>query len=184
MATIIHSREGVTQGYPLDMISYSIGVITLTKRLNLTYPDVTQPWCAGNAGALGTFDNLEQYFNLLKCNRLDQGYLPDPTKVILFMHTKNLKAGELFVRCHGFKVCTGTRYLGGYIGDEKSKGDWIKKQTEKWERDICALIKTVDKYTQESYATVACAVQSECIFLQLVMKDTIQAFTGMEKVLW
>ena len=96
MATIIHSREGVTQGYPLDMISYSIGVITLTKRLNLTYPDVTHPWCAGNAGALGTFDNLEQYFNLLKHYGLDWGYYPKRTKSILIMNPKNLKSGELF----------------------------------------------------------------------------------------
>ena len=83
--------------------------------------------------------------------------------MILVLHTKNLKAGELFSRYH--------------------KGDWIKKRIQKWERGICALIKTVDKYTQESYATVACAVQSERIFLQLVTKGKRQAFTGMEKVL-
>ena len=35
-ATIIHSREGVTQGYPLAMVAYGIGIIPLIKRLKLT----------------------------------------------------------------------------------------------------------------------------------------------------
>ena len=40
-----------------------------------------------------------------------------------------------------------------------------------------------DKYPQESYSAVAHEIQSECIFLKRVTKDTGQAFTGMEKVL-
>ena len=53
----------------------------------------------------------------------------------------------------------------------------------KWEGDIHALRKTSDKYHQESYPVVAFAFQLDWIFLQHVMKDTGQAFTGMEKVL-
>ena len=25
----------------------------------------------------------------------------------------------------GFRVCTGARYLGGYIGDDESKQNWL-----------------------------------------------------------
>ena len=52
----------------------------------------------------------------------------------------------------------------------------------KWEGDIHALRKTSDKYHQESYPVVAFAFQVDWIFLQHVMKDTGQAFTGLEKV--
>ena len=92
------------------------------------------------------FDNLERYFNSLKRNGLARGYYPKPTKSILVVHPENLEAGELFGRCHGFKVCTGARYLGGYTEDDKSKGDWLKNGTEKWEREIFALSKRADKY--------------------------------------
>ena len=40
----------------------------------------------------------------------------------------------------------GTRYLGGYIEDDETKGDWPKERMEKWERDIRSLRKTANKY--------------------------------------
>ena len=132
------------------MVAYSIVIIPLIKRLKLTYPDVTQPWYADNDGALDTFENLERYFNILKCNGPAWGYYPDPTKIIMILHPNNLEAEELLFRCRGFKVCTGARYLGGYIGDDESKGGCLKNSMEKWERDIYALSKTADKCPQQS----------------------------------
>ena len=64
------------------------------------------------------------------------------------MNLQNIKAGEEFVQPHGFKVCMGTHYLGGYIGYDKTKGDWLKKRTYKWERDIRDIRKKFNKYPQ------------------------------------
>ena len=58
---INHSKEGVTQGEPLDILAYGIGIIPLTKNLKSTYPDVIQPWYADNARALGTLNHMEIY---------------------------------------------------------------------------------------------------------------------------
>ena len=162
----------MTQGDPLAVVARGIGIIPLIKFLNYTYPVAMQPWCAYNAGALGMFDKLERYFNWLKHNVPDQGYYPDPTKIILVVHPQNLKAGELFVQFNLFKVCIDARYLGGYIVYDISKGDSLKNWTGKLERYIHALSKTVDKYPQESYAAVVRVVQLEWVFLQRVTKDT------------
>ena len=75
----------------------------------------------------------------------------------------------------------GASFLGGYIGYDKSKGSWLKKKTEKWEKDICAITKTAEKYPKESYAMEVRMIQSEEMFLQPVTNDTVQAFTGLEK---
>ena len=56
------------------MFYYDIGILLLIKRLKLTYPDLTYPLHADDAEALGTFDNLGQYFNLLKRNSPAWGY--------------------------------------------------------------------------------------------------------------
>ena len=55
MYSFMHSREGVTQGGPLAMIAYGIGIITHIKNLKREIPDVTQPWYADDARALGMF---------------------------------------------------------------------------------------------------------------------------------
>ena len=105
------------QGEPLYIVACGIGVLTLIKRLKLVYPDVTQPWYTNNPGTLGTFDNVESYFNSLKLNGLVGGYYPYPTKRIMIMNPNNIEAGGLFGQCSGFKVCMGAHYLGGYIRD-------------------------------------------------------------------
>ena len=79
-------------------------------------------------------------------------------------------------------MCTGARYLGGYVGDNESKRHWLRERTLTWEKNISMISETAGKYPQESYAAVVCVIQSEWIFLQCVTWDTGYAFTGVEKM--
>ena len=67
----------------------------------------------------------------------------------------------MFVKRHRFKVYTGTRYLGGFIGDDRYKRYWMREHTLTWEKNIGTISKTADKHPQKSYATVAHAIKSE-----------------------
>ena len=111
------------------------------------------------------FAILETYFDLLTRQGPGRGYYPEPSKGILIVHLDNLEAGKLFGARHGFKVCTGARYMGGYIGDDNSKCDWLRDRTRTWEKNISTIRKTAGKYPQESYAAVVRAIQSKWIFL-------------------
>ena len=73
----------------------------------------------------------------------------------------------MFGAYHGFTVCTGARYFDGYIGDDESKGHWIKNHTDKWERKNREITEMAGKYPQESYASVVLAIQSEWIFFNM-----------------
>ena len=74
------------------MVTRGIVFLKLIKRPEGVYPGITQPWYYGNTEALGTFDNLELYFILLKRNGLVQGYYPRPIKIIMTVHPDNLEA--------------------------------------------------------------------------------------------
>ena len=69
-------------------------------------------------------------------------------------------------------MCTGAHYIGGYIGDDKSKRDRLRDRTLTWEKNINTISKTAEKYPQESYPVVVRAIQSEWIFLQRFTWDT------------
>ena len=60
------------------MIAYSIGILPLIKKLKKEFPDVTQPWYADDAGALGTLVRIKSYFHLIERHGLGQGYDPEP----------------------------------------------------------------------------------------------------------
>ena len=100
------------------MIAYGIRILPLIKNLKREIPDVTQPWYADDSGALGTFARLKTYFDLLTRHGPRQGYQPEPSKRVLIVRPENLEAGNVFVARHVFRVCTGTHYIGGYIGDD------------------------------------------------------------------
>ena len=113
-----------------------------------------------------------------------RGYYTKPSKSVLIVHPENLETRKYFGVCHNFKVCTGARYLCGYIGDDKSKHYLLKEYTETWEWNICMIRETVGEYTQESYSEVVCVIQLECIFLQRGTWDTGDAFAGAKKMIW
>ena len=98
------------------MVNYGIGIPPLTKNLKAEFTDVTKTWYADNADALGMFSRVKLYFNSLQRFSLGRGYYPKLSKIVLIVHTVNLKSGKRFGLCHGFKVCTGARYLGFLSG--------------------------------------------------------------------
>ena len=69
-----------------------------------------QPWYADDAAAGGTFEAIDNVFNLLLINGLARGYFPEPTKSILVKPVLVEQARARFAY-HGFKIGTGTRYL-------------------------------------------------------------------------
>ena len=82
----------MTQGDPLTMITYRIGILPLIKNLKREIPDVTQPWYADDSGYLGTFTRLETYFNSLTRQGLGWGYHPEPYKSVLIVCPENIEA--------------------------------------------------------------------------------------------
>ena len=166
----LHSSEDVTQGYPIDMVTYSIGIILLIKRPKAAYPDDTYTWYADYSGALGAYGNIELYFNSLKTPVLSRRYHPKPSKIILIVHPDNIETQKLFGLCHGFKVCTGVSYLGSVIRDDKSKRDWLMDCTLKREKKICKISKKAEKHSQKSYSMMVHLIHPEWTFLHHVKK--------------
>eukprot|EP00978_Attheya_sp_CCMP212_P006719 scaffold15590_cov56-Attheya_sp.AAC.1 len=63
--------ERATQGDPLAMFIYGMGLLPLIWRLKSEVDDVSQPWYADDAGAGGKFDRIKVYFEKLN---MDQRY--------------------------------------------------------------------------------------------------------------
>ena len=80
-------------------------------------------------------------------------------------------------------MCTGVRYLVGFIGGDNFKRAWMKDHTETWERNLHTISKTSGKYPQESYAVMVHTIQLDWIFLQHSTKNMGEAFAGVKKML-
>ena len=115
------------QGYHLEMTTYGICILALIKNLKREIPGITKTWYADNSGSLGTLARIETYCNLLTRQGPGSRYHIKQSKTILVVDAENLEAGKMFGKRHGFRVCMGAHYLGAYIGDNKSKQDWMRE---------------------------------------------------------
>ena len=135
----LYSKEGVTQGDSLAMITYGIGVLSLIREFWSAQPRVTQPWNADDVGAGGTFQKIMEHFRYLQARGPARGYYLEPTKSILVVAPGNVSWEEEHFWGLGIQVVTGHRYLGGYIGDGKAKISWLKAKIKGWTESVTIL---------------------------------------------
>ena len=80
VASFLHSKEGVTQGDPLAMIAYGVGILPLIDNLKQEKPDINQPWYNDDARSLVTFTIIGNSFNLLTRQGEVRNIIPDRPK--------------------------------------------------------------------------------------------------------
>ncbi len=182
-AVFLLSREGVTQGDPLAMVGYGVGVLPLIRKLKAEFPTVSQPWYADDAGAGAKFTDILAFFKRLKELGPQYGYFPEASKSILVVRESNLEAAEKFFSSQQFRVTTGERYLGGYIGAREDQDEWVDGKTTDWTKAVRELAKVAVRYPQSAYAGLQKSLQQEWQFLQRVVPSIGEKFEGVEKAI-
>ena len=62
------------------------------------------------------------HFRDLQLKGPARGYFTDPTKSILVVSEQNVPRDKDYFRGMGVQVVTGSRYLGGFIGERETEG--------------------------------------------------------------
>ena len=69
----MHSREGMTQGGPLALATYNIGLLPPIKNLKTEFSDISQPWYTDDTCALEKFIRVKAYCVLLEGHSQGRG---------------------------------------------------------------------------------------------------------------
>jgi hypothetical protein len=127
-ANFLCSEEGVSQGDPLSMFACGVGILPLIRQLKAELPQVEPSWHADDAGAGGKFEDIRRLFRRLEEIGPNYGYFPEPSKSILVVSQHNLEATQNAFPDFGFKVTTGSRCLGGFVGENSALRNWIREK--------------------------------------------------------
>ena len=119
MGHFLHSKEGVTQGNPLAMLTYGIVFLPLILDLWESHPQVTHLWYADNTGSGKSFQDVQAHLDTIMVRGPPQGYFPVPTKSILVISKENFQFNKCFFKRSGLTIVTCSHYLGGYLGYDK-----------------------------------------------------------------
>ena len=82
-----------------------------------------------------------------------------------------------------FKVKTGDRYLGGFVGEDFTREEWLKDKISNWEYGIDQLAMVAANYPQSAYAGLQKSLQNEWQFLQRVTAGASHLFDPLEEVI-
>ena len=134
----------------------------------MDHPWVYHPWYADNAGTGERFNDIMAHLRDLQLKGPARGYFPDPTKSILVVLEKNVPRANAYFRGMGIKVVTGSRYLGGYIGEREAEAKWVQGKVEGWADSVRTLSGVARKHPQSAYTGLQKSLQQEWAFVQRV----------------
>ena len=147
----IHSKESVTQGDTLKIIVYVLGVLPLIRKIQEVHPNTTKPWYEDDAGSVGTFPHILDHLGNIMAWGTHQGYLPEPTKGILVVSVHNFGWSEIFFWGRGLAIVTGSRYMGGYVGDAEHQAEWLSEKVKEWVGGFRMMAGGACKHPQAAY---------------------------------
>ena len=128
--SFLSSKKGVTQGDPLSMFLYAASTLLLISALK--GGGVTQVWYADDASVCGELVKIQDWFNRLMQLGPKYGYHPEPRKTVLVVDDAFVDKAESIFSSYGVKVVQSCRYLGGVIGNEEGRIQYVREVVDQW----------------------------------------------------
>ena len=131
----ILSQEGTTQGDPLAMTMYALGVTPLIQAVNT--PDAKQLWFADDATTGGRLLHLRTWWDSLANVGPDYGYYVNNGKTWLVVKAEHLSEAERIFAGTGVRVTvTGKRHLGAALGTRTFIEEYVQEKVEVWKAEL------------------------------------------------
>ena len=109
-----------------------------------------------------------------------RGYFPEPTKSILVVQPANVERAKATFAHLGFTIVTGARYLGGHVGTDESRDEWVRGKVNLWSEGIEALSKVAQSSPHAAFVGLQKSLQSEWMHLQRVVGGIGHHFAPVE----
>ena len=181
------SKVGATQGDPLAMIIYGLGLLPLIRMLKIEFADIPfHSWYADDNAVASKLRLLCQYFKRLSQVGPQYGYYPQSKKSVLVVPGRLLSHAHTYINTIpglNFPICNGHRYLGGFVGDEGPKQEWLHHKTIEWEESLSMLDTASQDYPQATYCVLQKSLQMQWQFVQRVVDCPPQTFSNIEHYL-
>ncbi len=155
----VSSKEGTTQGDPLAMAMYALGILPLIRKLDhLT----KQVWFADDATAGGKLNQLRKWWDEIILCGPSYGYFANPSKTWLIVKPDHLSAAQEIFRDTGVNITSeGRRHLGAAIGSASFVKDYMNEKVKTWVEEVTKLASIATTHPQEAYAALTHGLTSK-----------------------
>ena len=148
---VIFSAEGTTQGEPLAMIFYAIGILPLIHHLD--EKSCSQIWYADDVAACGRISTLRGWWDGLCLKGLGYRYFPNASKSWLIVKPAFWDLASSTFAVTDVNITTeGHRYLGSAIGSPAFVSNFIFEKVSEWVSQLDLLTSIAQSHPHAAYS--------------------------------
>ena len=180
---MILSEEGTTQGDPLAMPMYAIGVVPLIREFSLLH--ATQVWFADDATGSGKLARLKDWWALLNEKGPNYGYFPKAVKTCLLVKASLLEEATKFFGDSGMQIETDScRLLGAALGSTEFLPQFMHQKINSFAELVLELSSVARSQPHAAYAALMHGLMGKWTFPSRTMGAVInQLLQPLEKVI-
>ena len=180
------SEEGTTQGDPLAMHSYGIGILPFLSIIKTELHNINMKHVAyaDDIGGGSNLTMLKNWWDNIVENGPIFGYYPKPSKSWLVVkEEKFAKANEIFCGT-GIQITTeGRKYLGGFIGTEEGKVRYVKNLVDDWCNQLLKLSEIAKSEPQAAYSAFTAGFKHKLTYFIRTIPDIKTLLTPIDDVI-
>ena len=182
----IASKEGTTQGDPLAMAIYAIGLTPLLEMLVHilidTEDNTKMVAFADDLTGVGGLRTLKDWWKTLCELGPKFGYYPQPTKSWLIVKERYKEESTIIFAGSNIQITTsGQRHLGAVIGDANFQKQYCEKMVTTWVDEIKLLSEIALIEPQAAYASYVSGFQHKFTYFIRTIKGFEQYLQPVEE---
>ena len=177
----ILSQEGTTQGDPLAMYMYALGIMPM-KRL-ADEAGAVQSWFADDSSAAARLRRLRLWWDIMDKRGPAYGCYVNPKKSVLVVKERCYQEATELFRDTGVMITDeGSRYLGAAIGRDSFLQSYIKTKVDEWMGELKKLAVFAQTQPQAAYSAYVTGLRGRWAFLCRTMKVPEPMFQPLEDI--
>ena len=149
----VSSAEGTTQGCPLAMPGYGIGILPLLTLIKADDNTIKHVAYADDLGGGSRLEQLRKWWDRITEYGPLLGYYPKASKTWLVVKAEKYEDAQVVFHGTGINISIeGRKYLGGFVGTKEGSVSYVNKLQEKWIEELEVLTNIAKSEPQAAYA--------------------------------
>ncbi|XP_076042251.1 uncharacterized protein LOC143026133 [Oratosquilla oratoria] len=181
---ITKSAEGTTQGDPVAMAMYALGLMHLQQKIQYEDTRVKQVAYADDLTGAGKVADLKKWWDLVLAHGPGLGYIPNAKKSVLIVKPEYFNNAKILFENSGVNVTKeGERHLGTVIGSESFKKQYVEKKVNKWVAEVRLLANFAKTEPQAAYAAFIYGVKHKWNYILRTVPNITDLLRPLEETI-
>uniref|UniRef100_A0A8D8RP38 Reverse transcriptase domain-containing protein n=1 Tax=Cacopsylla melanoneura TaxID=428564 RepID=A0A8D8RP38_9HEMI len=177
----ILSKEGTTQGDPLAMLMYAVGVLPLINKLKSR--ERIQNWYADDSSCFGNLQKIKEWLELLLEEGPKWGYYPEPSKSYLIIKDGMQQEAEQLFNMYNVKIVRSHKFLGSMIGSQDNIENFVEEKVKDWTNHVKKFAEAAKKSPQPAFAAFIKSLQFEWNYIQRVVDCPPEKYVSLKEAI-